>query len=99
MKTILNFKSAKMLAICLTALLVAGCSNADEPKIEVGDTVTNGEKLHTSDGRGPLRTLPLGATNIKYIGSGWYTFELKGACFLLAEHYRASVMAAADVCN
>ena len=25
MKTILNFKSAKILAICLTVLLVAGC--------------------------------------------------------------------------
>jgi len=26
MKTLLNFKSAKMLAICLTVLLVVGCS-------------------------------------------------------------------------
>lgn len=30
MKTILNFKSAKMLAVCLTVLLVAGCNDNAE---------------------------------------------------------------------
>jgi len=45
MKTLLNFKSAKMLAICLTALLVTGCglrmdrgedlAKANEVEIEI----------------------------------------------------------------
>jgi len=37
MKTPLNFKSAKMLAICLTALLVAGCSSDEELRMEAAE--------------------------------------------------------------
>lgn len=45
MKTTLNFKSVKMLAICLTALLVAGCDAENEmtDKVDAGLFISSTE--------------------------------------------------------
>jgi uncharacterized lipoprotein len=45
MKTTLNFKSAKMLAICLTVLLVAGCSEVSLTERSSGD-IKKGKLRH-----------------------------------------------------
>ena len=36
--------------------------------------------------------LPKEATNKKYIGNGWFKFELNGECFMYADKGRSSVL-------
>jgi len=87
-------------AISLILLLSVGCNgNNDKELVKIGEVIINENKRDTIDGRLPIRTLPKGTTKIKYLGYGWYSFELYGECFLLGEHHKRSVMSPLKECS
>jgi hypothetical protein len=89
----------KVLTIALLSLLFAGCGIEDEPKVKAGETLANGDRRNAIDGYSKIRKMPESASNITYLSNGWYTFELNGECFLLAQHGRNSAMASMECVN
>jgi hypothetical protein len=89
-----------LMSVALMAcLVISGCNEEGESTIQIGEVLSSEDKRRTIDRRSRQPHLPAAANNITYLGNDWYTFKLQGACFLIAQHGRDSVMAAANVCD
>ena len=89
---------------CLILLLVS-CSDTtqlEDKAIKIGEVIgleSNDNMEFEDEYYHSSKPMPKGATEKTYLGKGWYSFKLKGECFLLASYGRASVLATADICK